>query len=248
MIPVTYIAPGEKTSPVFCLAFAQGCGGIMQIGGQLRDGPMALFGSPLLWPIFTQARQEGRTFYYGDKGYFGRGEYFRVTKNSLQHNGVGAPAPKRFDTLNLKLEPTRVTGTHVLVCPNGAVQYTLFGGDIGVWLTDVVNILRVHTDRPIRIRFRGAAWPLSEDLKDAWAMVTWSSNAAVEGVMAGVPVFVQFEQAAAYGMGIPDLSKIEEPVRKTLEERERFCHVLAGNQWTLDEMRQGIAWAHLRAS
>ena len=46
------------------------------------------------------------------------------------------------------------------------------------------------TDRQILIRPKYSAKPLAGDLCDAWALVTHSTNVAVEAVLAGIPVFV----------------------------------------------------------
>lgn len=248
MIPTTYAVPTEKTSPVFCRAFARGCGGPIQDGGPLQPGAVALWGSPRLWPLLQQARAERRTWYYGDKGYFGRGTFFRITRNRFQHDGSGIARPKRWSALGLEIQPWRTSGLHIVVCPNGHGQYRLFGLDAVAWIREVVGELARHTDRPVRIRWRttkAGAWPLSEDLKNAWAVVVWTSNAAVDALVAGVPVFVQSTDSAAYHLGTPDLTRIERPVEPSDEERLRFFQVLAANQWTLEEIEKGVAWIQM---
>lgn len=248
MIPMTYAAPGERTSPIFCAAFAKGCGGQVQIGGPLRPGPVALWGSPQLWPLFLQAQAEKRTYYYGDNSYFGRGEYYRITRNTLQHDGTGPGNAKRFAAFGLSIQPWRQNGTHIVVCPNSPAHFKLFNQDVNVWLRDVVATLTRHTDRPIRIRWktRAKAYPLSHDLEGAWAVVVWSSNSAVEAIVAGVPVFVQSKHAAAYRLGLANLERIEDPIYPDDRTREQFCHSLAAHQWTAEEIGRGVAWRALR--
>jgi hypothetical protein len=72
--------------------------------------------------------------------------------------------------------------------------------------------------------------------------VCWTSNAAVDAVLAGVPVFCT-SPCAAYRMGHADLSKIETP--HFPPDREQWAWSLAANQWTLREMASGQCWREL---
>ena len=85
--------------------------------------------------------------------------------------------------------------------------------------------------------------PLATDLEDAWCVVTHSSTAAVEAVIAGVPVFVEPTCAAA-PVGRTDLD-IENPV---YPEREPWVAALARRQWSREEVSSGKAWAHVSAT
>ena len=253
-IPLVHAAPGERTSPRFAEAFAAGCGGAVAtnfIGHGGRD--WAGFGSPRTWDSLTQARKAGRTFYYGDHAYFRAGRFYRVTRNAFQltardfgaepvdFRGMKARAEglRRLDALGVDLAPWRRDGAHVLVCPPDDAIGRLMGFDPAAWQADVLGRLRAHTDRPLRIRDRRAAKPLARDLAGAWALVTWTSNAAVEAVCAGVPVFCTGDCAAAV-MGRTDPVNIEYPVYP--DGRRDWAAKLAANQWTLDEIAAGDAW------
>ena len=111
------------------------------------------------------------------------------------------------------------------------------------WLADCQARLRAATDRPIRVRRKDDRRPLAADLDDCWALVTHASNAAVEAVLAGVPVFVTGPSAAA-AMGSLDLDAIEQPVMP--EGRRAWAERLAAAQWSLAEIRNGTAWSALR--
>ena len=253
MIPISYSVPTEKSSPRFCAAFAWGCGGRVVDNAVLGEGALALFGSVKLWPMLEQARREGRDWYYGDHGYFHRSDrfgletgYFRVTRNRFQHDGVSGPADHaRARALRLEVRPWRTTGSHILVCPPDAVFADLMGLDAKAWEMDVMIAIRKHTDRPVRFRDRLSATKgrtLEQDLRDCWAMVTFMSNAAVEAVLAGIPIFA-LGNCAALAMGSSDLAKIEAPSMP--EGRERWAAVLAANQWTLREIADGLCWSQI---
>lgn len=241
MTPVAYVAVGEKTSPRWCRAFAQGCGGTVAPQRRLHPGPVAMFGSRRLWGLLEQARAEGRDWYYGDHGYFGRFTFYRVTRNAHQHTGRGEPAYTRLKALGVTVAPWRRGGGHVLVCPPDQIFAGLFGFDGQAWAENIVAELRGRTDREIRVRSRHGNQdrPLWADLEDCWALVTFMSNAAVEAVLAGVPVFCT-GRCAALTMGSDDLSLIESPRRP--HGRRRWAAVLAANQWTMDELRDGACW------
>ena len=195
-------------------------------------------------------------WFYADNGYFKAGKteesFFRVTRNGLQHDGRGEnPDLSRWCALGLNLWPWRRRGEYVIVCPPSRLFASLMGFSADKWLEVVVARIKSATKRPIRVRMK-MSWhevkmaripPLAEELPNAWALVTHSSNAAVEALVAGIPVFCTDPCAAAV-MGKRDVLEIESPAYPA--DRERWAAVLANNQWTLPEMRDGTCWRMLK--
>lgn len=200
-----------------------------------------MFGSPHVWHILARARAEGRTWYYGDHAYFGRFRFYRITRDAYQHGGCGQSDGKRLKALGLRLAPWK-TGREILVCPPDDMFGALHGFDSRKWLAKTLRALAAATDRPVRVRHRAGAESnpvtLAKNLASAHALVTHSSNAAVEALCMGVPVFVT-APCAARAMAESDLSRIEAPYYP--DDRKRWAGVLADNQWTLDEIRRGMA-------
>lgn len=244
MTPVSYAVASEKTSPRFATAFAQGCGGPIEWNDHLRTGAVALFGSPLRWSLLQYAIASLRTWFYADHAYIGRAKYFRITRNAYQHDGRGAAKPGRFLAFRKQVQPWRSDGRHILICPNSATYFGLFGLDVHAWVKDVTATLALHTDRPVKVRWKGQEGPIELDLLNCWAVVTFSSASAIDATLAGVPQFTLADFAAARRMGSTDLSQIERPERP--DDREPFLWNLADNQWTLDEIRSGLAWRTLQ--
>lgn len=251
MVPVTYARPDEFTSPKWARTFAAGCRGPVCTTATLQPGPVALFGTPALWPLLNTAIQSGRDWYYGDHAYFRRQQYFRITKNRYQHDG--RPHPTRpLDYQRLRecgvgdCAPWRDSGSHVVVCPNSPVYMGLFGLDAHAWALDVITRLSHYTDRPVLIRWKrqAARRPLAIDLVDAWAVVVFSSNAAVEGLIAGIPCITLAPFAASARMGRTALTDIEN--LSYPDDRDPFLATLAANQWTFEEMQRGEAWQVLK--
>jgi hypothetical protein len=189
-----------------------------------------------------------RDFYFCDNSYFdaGRERFFRVTRNAIQHHGFGRSDGKRLRELGVEIKPWR-TGRHVLVCLQSQLFMRLIAG-FPEWQEGISRWVFERTDRPIRVR----GWSphkaalretLRRDLEDAHCVVTWSSCAAVEAILAGVPV-ICMGPAAAGRMSSRSLDDIENPPRP--EGREEWAAVLADNQWTLQEMREGMAWKALQ--
>jgi hypothetical protein len=83
--------------------------------------------------------------------------------------------------------------------------------------------------------------PIAETLQSAWAWVTHHSNSAIDALVAGVPVHCATGAAAAFSV---PMDQIANP--PLLEGREQFLADVAWLQWTLDEMRSGKAWAHIK--
>ena len=247
MIPVSYYAKDEFTSPKFAYAFAKGCRGTITDDLEyLHDGPVALFGTPPSWPLLRQAQAAGRDWYFGDHAYLGRGKYYRITKNAYQHDGRGNATSERFRAMRRQIQSWQPHGSHILICPNSAVYFSFHGINVQTWLDETEKTLRKYTDRPIRIRWKTqrAANPIGEDLRKAWAVVVYSSAAALEALIAGVPIFTLAPFAASVRMGLSDLSQIESPIRPG--GRDGFLSNLCANQWTIAEMLQGQAWRDLQ--
>jgi hypothetical protein len=162
----------------------------------------------------------------------------------------------RWEALGVPLARWRDPGTGTIVLVAGQVpgDANVAGLDTRRWAEATISELRGHTDRPIVYRPHPKDFnpggvdgvplsrrPLHEDLAQAWALVTWNSNSAVEAVLAGVPVFC-LSRAMASPVGLDDLSRIETPATP---DRQQWAHDLAYTQWRLDEMEAGLPWRHL---
>lgn len=248
---IGYPTPGKDKARVILEAFCTGAGG--SVGGTipaaLPPGAVpAFYGvTPATAHLWRQARAEGRSWYYIDNAYFDkvRGKYFRVTQNRLQHDGRGESDGRRFAALNVTIQPWRHEGRHVLVCPQSAEFMRVCAEYPGEWLSDALALLRTVTDRDLRVRpwqRDKTKWyeTLGEDLKDCWMLATYSSASAITAMLAGVPAICTAEDCisrAITGSSVPWHSPA----------RAAWAAVVADNQWTLDEMREGLAWEMLNA-
>ncbi len=234
-----YPIPGKPKARLLCEAFAAGvkaAGGSAHVCTEppaaLQPGAAVFYGvRPAVAHLWAQAKAEGRDWFYIDNSYFDavRGGQFRVTKNSLQHTGMGRSDGNRFAALNVRVKPMRSGGDYVLLCAQSDEFMEVVAGDRGWTERLTENLRRAHGD--VVVRFKHTQRSLAHDLARAGLVATWSSAAAVEGLLAGVPVLCAPECCATYAGA----------------DRKAWASVLADNQWTLDEISKGIAWAALNA-
>jgi hypothetical protein len=118
---------------------------------------------------------------------------------------------------------------------------------VQVWLDEVHRHLCRYSDREIRVRWKKDAGhrPIGRDLHGAYAVVVYSSAAALDALIAGVPIITLAPWAATRRMGRSQLAEINDLLYP--EDREAFFIALAANQWTISEIFQGEAWKTLQA-
>lgn len=192
-----------------------------------------------------KALQENRPFYQFDNGYQqpGRGRnsgYYRITYRGLAPVLLKDPPP-RANGLGISLKPWRKEGKHIVFALPGHGYGQSIGLDMPAWVDEMDRILPNVTDRPIIRRPKDSRQSLASHLHDAWALVTHSSNVAVDAVIAGVPVFVAPSSPAA-PVGNLDFADLENPA---MPEREQWINSLMCQQYTLQEMTNGLAFHFL---
>jgi hypothetical protein len=265
-VPLSIHVPASRLEPwmVTCYLNRGGGGNAMirafaeGIGCELRyaedeTGPRP--GVPIVWGVLrgsdrvvAYAKQSGQYFFYVDHAYFsrGHGQSYRVSRNRYEAGPVRDCPPDRIEAHEVVLKPWQRGGRNVLVCP--PTDYFVAAHGCADWLDTTLAAVQRHTDRPIVVRRKPqpgeTVEPLAEALSKAHALVTHSSNVAIEAVLAGVAVFVSPSSAAA-PMGLTDLSSIETPV---YPDRDKWLAHLAYCQFSFEEMRSGAAWRMLLES
>lgn len=236
-------------------AFADGLQGHARIidDGRYQPGPAAFYGvEPPTLQAWKDVQAAGETFWYVDNGYFRStyqgGNYFRITKNAEQHTGIGQSDGRRFAELGIEIQPWR-EGEEILIALQTDWWYERHGLTRQRWLDDV--LARVSgTGRKIRIRGKPVRGhkepPLAADLKRAWCVIAYSSNVAVDALMAGIPAFCTCPGSAGYTLSGCFLSSGGLAPYRSPHRRE-WAEVLADNQWTVEEIRSGLAWEMLNA-
>lgn len=259
-----YPTPYKAKARLLCEAFAAGviacgerahvCTG--EIPRALEPGAAVFYGvTPATVHLFDQARREERDWIYIDNAYFDatRERYFRVTKNALQHSGMGESDGERFAALeDVPVKPWRGrrgdNGGHVLLCPQSDEFMRVCAGYRGDWTADTLKRLRAITQRELRVRpwdpdKRAGYRELRETLDEIWAVVTYSSASAITALLEGVPAFVTAQDCIARPVRSGELIHIDLP--HPPKQLAKWARVVADHQFTLDELRAGLAWRAL---
>ncbi len=214
--------------------------------------------------ILSDWRGAGKKAIYIDLGYWTRrirsrhDGFHKLVVNDRHPTEYLMARPhtsQRFEQHGVPILPWRKEGRHILVAGMSAKAAAAEGLRANSWEQQTIRRLRALTKRPIVYRpkpnwkaaraIEGSAFdratPIEGLLRDCHAVVTHHSNVAVEALLAGVPVFC--DKGVASLLGSKGLASIEQPLMP--EGREQWAHNLAWTQWSVDEMKQGLAFRYL---
>tara|TARA_X000001036_G_scaffold429429_1_gene460632 strand:+ start:315 stop:1124 length:810 start_codon:yes stop_codon:yes gene_type:complete len=213
--------------------------------------------------IYKWCEKENKNFYFMDHGYFTNAHnhphWLRITKNKHCQNILQEKPTDRYEKyFKQDIKPWN-KGKKILVLPPTNAIANFF--NVTDWLSKTLKILKDNTDREINVREKpynptieidhvGATVKVDKptvhkgniDWQDYYATVTYNSNTMIASLANGVPVFCDKINSAAAPISETDLSKIETP---KYGDRIALFSSLAYNNWTLQEMANGIAWRML---
>lgn len=204
----------------------------------------------------SQARKHNLDWWYIDTGYMGNyidKIWFRITKNS--HQNVYAIQQRDNQRLKrLRIDRSQYQrGSKILIVPPDAKVCSCYNlPEPDQWIKDTTNLIKQYTDRPVEIRHRPAsrqsrvqtdtfANALQNDVN---AVVVWTSNCGTEAVQHGIPVVsLGPSSVTQLSQSIEQIDNLTDLAHDRVEELLRW---LSYNQFTLAEMRNGIAWQILQ--
>lgn len=140
----------------------------------------------------------------------------------------------RWRQLGIKLRKWRADGDYVLVLDQHPGDAT--APDARVWEAIVERVAngRQVVRRPHPLV--GVSPPMAEHLDGALCALTWSSTAAIESVIAGVPTITAHDSCIAR----PVTSDVG--AKLFTGDRRKWAHSLAYRQWTHSELRSADSW------
>lgn len=213
------------------------------------------------WRYGRLLRQRGHEVLVIERGYIG--DRFRWT--SLGWNGLNGRATFRpkddatrfYEHFTGLMRPWKEGGgEYVLLIGQVPGDASLGGMNLGRWYQDTANAAGRAYDLPVRFRphpmavkrgireqVRGCAVSkreLAADLAEAAAVISFNSNTTVESVLAGVPTVALDKGSMAYEMCGRQIGAIWKPDRSQWATRLAWC------QWSMDEIKSGVAWETVR--
>lgn len=262
-----YPVAGKQKSFDLCRAFLDGAGGGKIVtDGRLRPGPAVFYGvNDSNENVWRQVLAEKREFFYIDNSYFDAvrsgvqldqqaGHQFRVTRNGFQCLPDGQETDgTRFAALRVPVHPWRTPGKLIVLCPQSDHFMRVVVRAGRHWVDEHAGpLMEFWPQFTLKVREwsphkRELASSLIADLDQAAFLVTWSSAAAVTAILYGVPA-ISLGVSAASGL-IPArtmYTSLSTDWRPPTAERLRWAGVLADNQFSIAEIRQGLAWQKVR--
>lgn len=175
---------------------------------------------------------------------------------------------KLRDKLGLQIKPWKTTGEHILITCQRDGGWSMDGLEILHWLHPLLQQIKRFTDRKVLVRFHpgdkkiqkhimklraighkvdisSPTTSLISDLQRAHAVVSYNSSPAVVAAVEGVPIFVlDPKRSQARDVANTDLRNLEKPNYEF--DREAWLRRLSMCHWTLDELKTGECWKHMR--
>lgn len=230
------------------LAHGVGCVPVSDVDYDANQDPIVMRGI-LKHKLIKRCWEDGRTFYFVDTGYFGNGRWktwHRITRNNLVQTTILDVPGDRWERHGIKFQPFR-KGRNIIVAAPDEKPCKFYGLKLETWIDETVNTIKKYTDRPVIVRQRSKNRidrikndTLSEALSDAHALVTFNSNAAVESILLGVPVFTLAPNAAE-PVALQDLSQIEKPYYPEKDKLYAWASSLSYSQFHNSELASGLA-------
>ena len=212
------------------------------------------------FPHIIQGQKDcGGDYLVIERGYFAD----RMTYCSLGFNGLNGYAeflaenspPDRWEKHGVEVKPWKVDGEYILLMGQVRGDQSVKDMDTRIWYEKAMSQIKAITDMPVYFRphpqarqFEGLmdcagykTGTLEEAFEGAACAVTFNSNSGVDAVLNGVPVIAMDRGAMAW-----DMAQHEIILEHYLPDRTQWLYDLAYKQWTLEEISNGEAWAHLK--
>jgi len=172
--------------------------------------------------------------------------------------------------LNIKIEDTKVSGRHILICAQRNGGWSMGKVNLDTWLLDTCKKIRVHSDRPIIVRLHPSdnqtnrrspqiqrllnqikhvtVSPINrtivEDLQNCHAVVNHNSSSIVGPIIMGYSAFITDDtKSQCAEVAHLGFEKLESPQQF---DRQHWLERISMFHWKFSELEDGSAWRHMR--
>ena len=210
------------------------------------------------WRGARELRAQGHRVLVFERGYLGdrMGRYSSIAWNGLNGRATFPEYPddggERFRACGFHMKPRRVGGEHVLLVGQVRTDAAVAHTNICKWYETAADaaqkayglpvVFRPHPDEVSRGMARAVAGTrmetgtLADALAGAAHVITFSSNTAVESLIAGIDTVAVDCGSMAYGVAGMSIGE-----RANFDARADWAYKLAWKQWTLEEIASGDA-------
>jgi len=222
--------------------------------------------------IWSECQAKNKPVIVLEVGGIKRNETFKIGINGINREADFANQhvdSERWKKFNIELKPWRTTGDAIILCGQHHKSHQWRNNlSMNLWFEQQINEVRKYTNRPIVVRphprnpiglnvkrWKDVSYKLpkrdlntiddtdfKEILKNAWAVINYSSNPAMMAVFNGIPVFVS-EASLSYDVGNTRISEISSPA---MPNRTQWANKLAYTEWWPDEIKKGLPWARIK--
>ena len=222
--------------------------------------------------IWQRYRQANKPVIVLEVGGLRRNESFKIGINGVNAKADFANETfddKRWPLFRHTLQPWKDTGNKIIILGQHHTSEQWAGmPSMDKWFENQIQEIRKHTDKVIEIRPHprnpiglnvkkysnvSIKYPIMDKatiddtdfkktLNDAWAVVNYSSNPAMEAVINGVPVFVS-EDSLCHEVGNTSFENINNP---TKPDRQNWAYKLSYTEWFADEIAEGKPWKRIK--
>lgn len=206
--------------------------------------------------------QLGGTVIVMENGYLQKFDKTMYAISVHGHNGAGwfpeDLSIDRFTPLGFVQQPWRTDGKHILVCGQRGVGSKEMASPSG-WAQRVKANLELRfmergfPTREVRMRPHPGNMaprvPLTDELRNAFGCVIWSSACGVRALVEGIPVFYDAPHwiCADVAHRISKLAPgYQKPIAYTHEHVKRELNHMAWGQWSVTEIESGEPFARMR--
>ena len=222
--------------------------------------------------IFDSYREKNKPVIVLEVGGIKRNETWKIGINGINREADFANQDydqDRWKKFNIEIKPWRQSGSEIIICGQHDKSHQWRNNPpMHDWIDNQIAAIRKHTDKrivvrphprnfisinhetfsnvkvvtPIRDRKTYDDTDLAQRLETAWAVVNYSSNPAIQAVLAGVPVFVS-EASLCFDVGNLNMADIANP---KMPDRQKWANQLSYTEWWIDEIEKGLPWNRIK--
>ena len=223
--------------------------------------------------IWDEYQRQGKPVIVLEVGGILRNETWKIGINGVNREADFANdnvTDNRWPKFKIKMKPWKQTGDKIIICgQHGSSHQWRNNPPMIQWLDQQITGVRQYTDKPIVIRphprnhvqinvgkFNNVKiigpkkdnntyddTNLKDIFGDAWALINYSSNPAMQAIFNGIPVFTS-PASLSFDVSNNNIKNINSP---EMPDRKKWANKLSHTEWWIDEIKNGLPWRRIKA-